>query len=151
MLIEKSGRDDELPPMNLKEQTETKIRKEKESEINDNKDDEEDEVSKDDEFLQKKRVKKSTSLKKIENPYKVFLFNQKNRRNYEENHSKDTNNKKDIFNNEIIAKLVNYFLFISKTIEDVNFSVEEKLMTECLNYLKEYKMDDPLYFLKVLI
>ena len=46
-----------------------------------------------------------------------------------------------------MKKIINYLLYICKNVE--NTDVEKECLLKVLEYLKDYKMDNPIQFLKV--
>ena len=49
--------------------------------------------------------------------------------------------------NELMKKIINYLLYICKNVE--NTDVEKECLLKVLEYLKDYKIDNPIQFLKV--
>lgn len=45
-----------------------------------------------------------------------------------------------------MKKIINYLLYISKNVDSAN--VEKDCLIKVLDYLKDYKMDNPILFLK---
>jgi hypothetical protein len=46
-----------------------------------------------------------------------------------------------------MKKIVNYLLYVCKNINSI--SPEKECLTKVLDYLKDYKMENPIHFLKV--
>ena len=48
-----------------------------------------------------------------------------------------------------MAKIINYLLYISKNIENINIESNKECLFKVLDYLKDYKMENPIGYLKV--
>jgi hypothetical protein len=48
-----------------------------------------------------------------------------------------------------MKKIINYLLYIAKNIDNTN--IEKDCLIKVLDYLKDYKLDNPIQFLKVFI
>ena len=53
--------------------------------------------------------------------------------------------------NDLMKKIINYLIFISKNIEknDLNLDNDKDCLMKVFEFLREYKMADPIDFLKV--
>jgi hypothetical protein len=87
----------------------------------------------------------------------TFLNKKKKRNDEVKKESKFYMNKYISFNldpnevNELMKKIINYLLFVSKNLEksDVNLDNDKECLIKVFEFLKEYKMADPIEFLKV--
>jgi hypothetical protein len=49
--------------------------------------------------------------------------------------------------NDLMKKIINYLLYICKNVDSM--SLEKDCLIKVLEYLKDYKMENPIHFLKV--
>jgi len=50
---------------------------------------------------------------------------------------------------DLIIKIINYLLYVSKNIETINIDNNKELLFKVLDYLKDFKMENPIVYLKV--
>lgn len=54
--------------------------------------------------------------------------------------------------NDLVKKIINFLLYISKNIETIKLDeINKACLFKVFEYLKDYKMDNPIQFLKVYI
>jgi hypothetical protein len=51
--------------------------------------------------------------------------------------------------NDIMKKIINYLLYVSKNIDNFSLESNKHCMLKVFEYLKDYKLDNPINFLKV--
>ena len=56
--------------------------------------------------------------------------------------------EKEVYD-EIISKMMSYLLFIVRNYDRINLENEDECLFTIFKYLSEYKMENPIYFLKV--
>lgn len=49
-----------------------------------------------------------------------------------------------------MVKIINYLLYVSKNIDNINIENNRECLFKVLDYLKEFKMDNPISYLKVI-
>jgi len=50
---------------------------------------------------------------------------------------------------DLMVKNINYLLYVSKNIENLSIENNKECLFKVLDYLKDYKMENPISYLKV--
>ncbi len=51
--------------------------------------------------------------------------------------------------NDLMKRIINYLLFVSKSVDNYNWESNKELLLKIFEYLKDYKIPSPIEFLKV--